>query len=415
MLLVALLFAKRVYVFFDGTWATPEQQTNIYKMFAAIPGIEEPNPFINPYNIGSLVKSSGEDKAIYVNGLATNDADNSNLHGITGFGIERFVLIAYEFLLTNLMEGDWLYLFGFSRGGTQARFLAKYLYEYGLAPENLLEFRLENTIVHLEPSIVGRPVTIEFMGLFDSVVAISHMSDVFQSFVHEAFYANMMKRAYPPRLSKRAWYDSFVQGTKLVFGMAVNDVKDAYESTLNTGRAFYASVTSPFRSYDLAKYTDEVTPNVLWCFHAVAINEYRAQNDFSSIGLRDGFEEKHFVGSHVDIGGYNSRERQFIALKWMAEKTGLGPLFDAALPIGFDENISGVNAPIFDSYKNPFSSLQNDNWFTRTIVPAVNRNLPSLNWDVVHPSVIVFAQALGILTEETIDIEKVKAKLSDVL
>jgi uncharacterized protein (DUF2235 family) len=114
---------KRLIVCCDGTWNTADQ---------AISG----NP--SPTNVTKLALSlAAEDAAgarqcvYYHPGVGTSRRERLT-GGAFGIGLSRNVLDAYRFLIDNYESGDWLYLFGFSRGAFTARSLAGLIRNSGI-------------------------------------------------------------------------------------------------------------------------------------------------------------------------------------------------------------------------------------------------------------------------------------------
>ena len=118
-----------------------------------------------------------------------------------GLGLDKNVLQAYEFLACNYVDGDQIYLFGFSRGAHTARVLAGMLYVVGLLrPEQLSlcgaaltaykqsdeidpsaflaeteeasEKKYEGEGANFRRVMKPRTVAIEFMGLWDTVSSV---------------------------------------------------------------------------------------------------------------------------------------------------------------------------------------------------------------------------------------------------
>ncbi|MCB1122288.1 MAG: DUF2235 domain-containing protein [Verrucomicrobiae bacterium] len=58
--------------------------------------------------------------------------NKSRIHGILGLGLDENIIDAYTFLSLNYVEGDEVFLFGFSRGAYTARSLAGLIYKSGL-------------------------------------------------------------------------------------------------------------------------------------------------------------------------------------------------------------------------------------------------------------------------------------------
>jgi uncharacterized protein (DUF2235 family) len=114
---------KRLIVCCDGTWNTADQ---------AIAGRPSPT------NVTKLALSiADEDSAgsrqcvYYHSGVGTSRRERLS-GGAFGVGLSRNVFDAYRFLIDNYESGDWLYLFGFSRGAFTARSLAGLIRNSGI-------------------------------------------------------------------------------------------------------------------------------------------------------------------------------------------------------------------------------------------------------------------------------------------
>jgi len=127
----------------------------------------------------------------------------------TGYGLDDNVLDAYRFLCTHYEEGDWIWLFGFSRGAYTVRVLAAFIYVIGLLKPsqlNLADYAFtaykkasrdshRGKLVADEEALRdaasdaevagglpaawefrrvagGRPVTIRFIGVWDTVASV---------------------------------------------------------------------------------------------------------------------------------------------------------------------------------------------------------------------------------------------------
>ena len=102
---------RKLIVCCDGTWNEPYQigtTTNVVKMVRAI----RPD-------------SDGVSQLVYYHpGVGTGNWVDRLMGGTMGIGLSSNVQSAYDFLATNFMDGDDIYLFGFSRGAFTARSLA---------------------------------------------------------------------------------------------------------------------------------------------------------------------------------------------------------------------------------------------------------------------------------------------------
>lgn len=123
---------------------------------------------------------------------------------VTGLGLDDHVLGAYRFICENYEKGDRIYLFGFSRGAYTVRALAAFIHVMGLfrpdqmnvtgyawssfkrasakdqsratsaAPRSAAPAKMSalEEAWHFSRVIGGRPVTIEFIGVWDTVASV---------------------------------------------------------------------------------------------------------------------------------------------------------------------------------------------------------------------------------------------------
>jgi uncharacterized protein (DUF2235 family) len=134
--------SKRIALFLDGTWNTVDDNTNIYRM-------------------KSLCASDVDQVVYYSAGVGTQHGEKFT-GGIFGYGLDAEVIQAYEWLVENYVEGDRVFLFGFSRGAFTARSLAGFISKCGLlrpgSPMSLTQLyaryrkRVAPSILHLQNS-----------------------------------------------------------------------------------------------------------------------------------------------------------------------------------------------------------------------------------------------------------------------
>ncbi len=115
---------RRLIVCADGTWNTPDEKTD-----------DQPVP-TNVVKIQRAIKAIGSDGvsqiAYYHSGVGTGGLLDHFAGGITGAGLDRNILDCYEFLVSNFVEGDELYFFGFSRGAYTVRSLGGLIRNSGI-------------------------------------------------------------------------------------------------------------------------------------------------------------------------------------------------------------------------------------------------------------------------------------------
>ncbi|MDO3383143.1 DUF2235 domain-containing protein [Gilvimarinus algae] len=107
---------KRIAIFADGTWNSPEQgePTNVLQMARSV------RPHV-----------AGVDQVVFYDwGVGTDRKKLSG--GISGEGIDKNIIDCYRFLVHNYNKKDELYFFGFSRGAYTVRSLCGFIRNCGL-------------------------------------------------------------------------------------------------------------------------------------------------------------------------------------------------------------------------------------------------------------------------------------------
>lgn len=107
---------KRIAIFADGTWNSPERggATSVLRMARAVRPLAD-----------------GVQQVVFYDwGVGTDRKKMSG--GLTGAGIDKNIMDCYRFLVHNYNDGDHLFFFGFSRGAYTARSLAGFIRNCGL-------------------------------------------------------------------------------------------------------------------------------------------------------------------------------------------------------------------------------------------------------------------------------------------
>lgn len=110
----------KLAVFFDGTWNTPTDRTNVYKLYKLLNDLDP-------------TKQQGR----YVQGVGTKEGGlfrsaSKFLGGAFGDGLSENIQAGYRWLIDVYQEGDQIFLFGFSRGAYSARSLAGMIRNCGI-------------------------------------------------------------------------------------------------------------------------------------------------------------------------------------------------------------------------------------------------------------------------------------------
>ncbi len=175
---------KRIAIFCDGTWNTPDElkngeycQTNIVKMANAL----------------SSTSNDGKTQLVYYD-IGIGSEGNwfkRNFDGATGTGISKNIHQAYRFIIYNYEKGDELFFFGFSRGSYTVRSLCGLIRNSGiLKKENINQIpkayriyrsrRSEHQPREVESTLFRKTFAIEestevkFIGVFDTVGALGN-------------------------------------------------------------------------------------------------------------------------------------------------------------------------------------------------------------------------------------------------
>ncbi len=164
---------KRIAIFADGTWNSPEQggATNVLQMARAV------RPSAN----------GAEQVSFYDWGVGT---DREKLAGgISGAGIDKNIMDCYRFIVHNFNDGDQLFFFGFSRGAYTVRSLGGFIRNCGLLKKEHADqipaaYRLyrkrtkssgpnQGQAVQFRKDFAWADITpIEFVGVWDTVGAL---------------------------------------------------------------------------------------------------------------------------------------------------------------------------------------------------------------------------------------------------
>ena len=169
---------KNIVLCCDGTGnEINDNHSNVLKLYRVLKRSAQQVVFYDP-GIGTLGASNDwgrlKQKAGGVAGLAL------------GMGLDRNVLDAYRFLVTNYKAGDRIYMFGFSRGAYTVRVLAGFINTLGLisppqihlsgyafvAYKQISEGEGFTGVRLFEQALRPRRPSIRFLGLWDSVSSI---------------------------------------------------------------------------------------------------------------------------------------------------------------------------------------------------------------------------------------------------
>lgn len=322
---------KRLIVCCDGTWQklTSPYPTNVVKIAQAI----------------KPIASDGTPQVLYYEeGVGTEDKADLIFGGAFGKGLDQNIQDAYRFLCLNYVEGDEIYLFGFSRGAYTVRSLAGLLYNSGVlkrenirqAPEAYDLYCHRGTKPSDQQAVdfrkdysLGRRVEITLLGCWDTVGSLGI-----------------------PQLS--------------TFGALAHQINKKY------------------RFHDT-----KLNKKIKNALHAVAIDEQRKVFNVTPMEKNPDAPDQvvrqvWFPGDHGCVGGGLEKQSKLsdATLKWMIESTG-------SLGLGLEFDVSKIDPPVefdytCDFYVEPKSIINTATKLAGAILREVSDEFQDLHESVKY-------------------------------
>lgn len=300
---------KRIVICSDGTW-------NIRDQVDKVSGKRRPTN-VTKLARGVLARDPhGVDQVVaYFDGVGTDGGLDRFTGGAFGRGMEDNVRAIYRFLIYNYVEGDEIYLFGFSRGAFTVRTLVGFMHKVGLVRKG------EDYFVP------------ELYALYES--RQGQHSDAWA----QAFRKISQPRPAPPVTLLGVWDTVGALGAPGLLGHLFNGRKYEY--------------------HDVGLH-----PEVLNACHAMALDERRKPFKVNLFhrppGWTGALEQAWFAGVHSDVGGsYRPDGLANEALHWMVEHA-------ERLGLAFDRDYLAFFEPCFNSTLHDSSS-----WFYKLIGEVV--------------------------------------------
>ncbi|MGR8930562.1 MAG: DUF2235 domain-containing protein [Gammaproteobacteria bacterium] len=274
--------AKKLIVFCDGTWNTPDEKdkagkacpTNVSKLFRATCETD--------YEGNSQITH-------YVQGVGSHPDDKIR-GGVFGMGISKNILDGYQFICSNYFPGDQVYIFGFSRGAYTARSLAGLIYNMGILKRE-----------HFDQ-------TVNAYNGYRNRADEWHPTRVASAGGLKGSKAQQFRKAY-------SW-----QNEKIHF-LGVWDTVGALGAPYGLILGWLFNRIFKCRFHDT-----QLTPIIDNGYHAVSKDEKRwpfrpSLWDLSETHDPANFDQRWFDGVHSDIGGgYADAGLSDYTLEWMADK-----------------------------------------------------------------------------------------------
>ena len=151
---------KRIIICSDGTWNNPEQKnvTNVVRTARAIRPVDR-------RGMPQLV--------FYDWGVGSEGVGNKVAGGVLGKGIDKNIQDAYRFIVHNYVDGDEIYLFGFSRGAYTARSTAGLIRNIGILKKIHAHLIPRGYKLYRQKSKPDAPTAIEFRRKYSHEVRIA--------------------------------------------------------------------------------------------------------------------------------------------------------------------------------------------------------------------------------------------------
>ena len=328
--------AKNIIFCADGTWngppadkstavdssderddSSPSTPTNVSKLFGNFSGsvTEETRGLPNePEKI-----HVGSDKQVlqvakYIHGVGDSQNRVARfLGGAFGMGVIARIVRGYTFISRNYVPGDAIYVTGFSRGAYTARALAGMIAKVGLLNPTAYDPSDKDHAYALGIS-AWRKYREESLKTADLLTKLTN-------FVVDKVQGAAAKPLPPNGL--------------------IPDVPLKAVAVWDTVGSLGIPVYKLNGRVDVFRFADTaLSDKVEHGFHAMAINEKRADFPVSKWDARSGVEQVWMLGAHADVGGgYPVDESTLsnIGLSWMMNKLGgVGAIFNKRLDFALD-------------------------------------------------------------------------------
>lgn len=271
---------RRVALFLDGTANDFKSRTNISKLYNIIANQDLDNLYL-----------------FYNKGVGT---DGKFIGAGTGFGIDKDVREAYEFLTLTYSLGSKIYLFGFSRGAYTARILAGMIQTVGIYDlKQLNKYDRKQLIKKLYQAYKGKNKTKEIIQKKANKVIQDYKTS---TTIYQTYSANNNDKI----IKMMGLWDT-------VEALGVVSTIEAIKNKLGIEKD-KQDITHPNN-----RYYDKIC-KVEYVFHALALDDNRANvftpiimtdkdmitdcgNDEKNINISKVVTEVWFSGAHADIGG----------------------------------------------------------------------------------------------------------------
>ncbi len=334
---------KTIVLCLDGTWDGPDARTadgastasNVQKVFESLSGSEPLGPSDNEREITFPTgQDPVEQVAKYIHGVG--DVHNvlaRAVEGATGIGLLARIIRGYTYLSREFQRGDHIVMVGFSRGAYTARALAGFV-----AGQGLLDWTAMKLTAGTDLSYSAGLAAWEAYKTARNAGAhgiLQGLADVVTS-LHDRFDLGLH-----PAPQLRFVDDVPIRAVAVWDTVGALGIPDMQVTGGTVVRR------------DVFEFVDtQLSNSVEHGFHAIAIDEERADFTPTLWDTRDGVVQVLFPGAHGDVGGgYPDTEAGLsnCALAWMARQlSAIGVLF-ANMPAGAPDPLGVQHRPWVDS------------------------------------------------------------------
>ncbi len=320
--------SKTIAFLADGTWNGVKvdsdkdgvlESTNVLKLYHNLAGDDSIESF--------TLADEGERAALdadrntvqiakYLHGVG--DSDNAIiklLGGAFGAGIISRIVRGYTFISRNYQPGDRIVIAGFSRGAYTARALGGMIAKAGLMDYAKFNF--------------------------------ADKEQAYQCGLYVwAYYRERQQKNLAERAVDLVWRRVLGIGTEVGQEQMIPNVPVAaigvWDTVGSLGIPVYDATED--KRLDLFRFADaELSGKVAQGFHALAIDEHRADFTPTPWNARSGIEQVWFAGAHADVGGgYEESGLSDFGLAWMVDRLGTAGLqYKDPLPLLPAGDVSG--------------------------------------------------------------------------
>lgn len=335
---------KNIVLCLDGTWNGPDSKdaktqdsvpTNVQKIFEALCGSGPLAPTDNEKEI-EYTDSSGTQAQVgkYIHGVGdTTNAIAKKVDGAVGLGLVERIVRGYTYLSREYQPGDRIYIVGFSRGAYTARALAGFV-----AGKGLLDWAAMGLIAHSPESYsAGLAAWTQYKHAIhaDDTGILHALAESITDF------ADRLELGLHPAPELKFTSDVSIKAVGVWDTVGALGIPDMQERDGTSVRL------------DEFEFCDNsLSDRVENGFHAIAIDEQRADFTPTLWDARPGVVQVLFPGAHADVGGgYLATESGLsnCALAWMAARLAASGVLLTGMPQDTPNPLDVEHRPWADS------------------------------------------------------------------